>query len=127
MNVAKYSETKLEPQVRAMFTGSVSSATIGDAVDGNSHMNVVRFEAGGRTKWHTHPFAQALICVEGKGIVATEAQEHLFEPGDVIIIPSGEKHWHGGTGSTGMTHVNVNGNGEAQILEAVESLRTPNP
>jgi len=127
VNVAKYSETKLVPQVRAMFTGGVSSAPIGDAVDGNSHMNVVRFDAGGRTKWHTHPFAQALICVEGKGIVATEETEHVFEPGDVIIIPTGQKHWHGGTQSTGMTHVNVNGNGEAEILEAVESIRTQNP
>ncbi len=125
MNVSKYSEIKLEPQVRAMFNGSVSSAPIGDAVDGNSHMNVVRFEPGGRTKWHIHPFAQALICVEGKGIVATEEQEHIFEPGDVIIIPSGQKHWHGGTNTTAMAHVNVNGNGEAEILEAVESIRTP--
>jgi len=124
--VAHYKETKLEPQVRAMFTGGVSSAAIGDAVDGNSHMNLVKFEAGGRTKWHTHPFAQALICVEGKGIVATEEKENIFEPGDVIIIPQGLKHWHGGTDTTSMAHVNVNGNGEAEILEAVDKIRTQN-
>jgi quercetin dioxygenase-like cupin family protein len=127
MTASHYKETKFEPQVRAMFTGSVSSAAIGDAVDGNSHINVVKFEAGGRTKWHRHPFAQALICVEGKGIVATEEQEHVVIPGDVVIIPSGQKHWHGGTETTAMAHVNVNGNGEAEILEAVDKIRTQNP
>jgi quercetin dioxygenase-like cupin family protein len=127
VQVSLYKETKLEPQVRAMFTGGVSSAPIGDAVDGNSHINVVKFDAGGRTKWHTHPFAQALIVVEGKGIVATEDKENVVEPGDVVIIPAGQKHWHGATETTSMAHVNVNGNGEAQILEAVDKIRTQNP
>jgi quercetin dioxygenase-like cupin family protein len=126
VNVTHFKEAKLEPQVRAMFTGEVHSAVRGDAPSAHLHLNLVKFSPGGRTKWHIHPFDQSLIIVEGKGIVATEEHEHVVETGDVVIIPTGEKHWHGGTNTSGMAHIAINGDGEATILDPVEQIRTPN-
>jgi len=54
--------------------------------------------------------------------VATEAGRHLVEPGDVVLIPAGEKHWHGGTETTAMAHISIGTPGETTILDAVESI-----
>jgi len=45
------------------------------------------------------------------------------EPGDVVLIPAGEKHWHGGTETTAMAHISIGTPGETTVLEAVESIR----
>jgi quercetin dioxygenase-like cupin family protein len=42
----------------------------------------------------------------------------------VVLIPKGEKHWHGGTETSGMAHIAINGPGESQPLEPVERIRT---
>jgi quercetin dioxygenase-like cupin family protein len=68
----------------------------------------VTFEPGARTNWHTHPLGQTLIVTAGCGLVQSwggRAQE--IRPGDVISIPASEKHWHGATATTAMTHVAV--------------------
>jgi quercetin dioxygenase-like cupin family protein len=68
----------------------------------------VTFEPGARTAWHTHPLGQILIVTAGCGLV--QRWDGLIEeirPGDVIWIPSGEKHWHGATATTAMTHIAI--------------------
>jgi quercetin dioxygenase-like cupin family protein len=67
------------------------------------------------------------VIIEGKGIVADESQEYVVVPGDVVAIPTNEKHWHGATETTGMTHVAINQEGEATVLEAVDKIKTQNP
>ena len=67
---------------------------------------IVRFEAGARTAWHTHPLGQTLIVTEGVGWTQVEGgpvQE--FEAGDVLWCPPGRKHWHGATPNGPMTHI----------------------
>jgi quercetin dioxygenase-like cupin family protein len=69
-------------------------------------VNRVSFEPGARTNWHTHPFGQTLYVIAGVGRVQTKGgpvQE--IRPGDVVWIPPGEKHWHGGAPTTSMTHL----------------------
>ncbi|TBW40650.1 cupin domain-containing protein [Siculibacillus lacustris] len=68
----------------------------------------VTFEPGARTAWHTHPLGQTLIVTAGCGRVQTwggPIQE--IRPGDVVWIPPGEKHWHGATPTTAMTHLAI--------------------
>lgn len=117
-----------EPQIttRDMFTGTVSSHNhVTEEHAEQLRINLVHFEPGGRTKWHTHTFEQGLIVVEGKGIVATEDAEHVIEPGDVVLIPEGEKHWHGGTETTGMSHFSINPSaGESTVIEPVTEVKT---
>src|SRR5262249_29402816 len=68
----------------------------------------VTFEPGARTNWHTHPLGQTLIVVAGSGWVQKEGSEkEAIKPGDVVWIPPGEKHWHGATSTTAMTHIAI--------------------
>jgi quercetin dioxygenase-like cupin family protein len=69
---------------------------------------VVTFEPGARTAWHTHPLGQTLIVTSGLGRVqrAGGAIEDIA-PGDVVWIEPGEKHWHGASPTTAMTHVAI--------------------
>jgi quercetin dioxygenase-like cupin family protein len=67
---------------------------------------VVTFEPGARTAWHTHPLGQTLIVTFGAGWVQREGGPiEEIRPGDVIWFPAGEKHWHGATASTAMSHI----------------------
>jgi quercetin dioxygenase-like cupin family protein len=68
---------------------------------------VVSFEAGGCTCPHIHAVDQILQIVSGRGIVATGSERRFVEPGDVVLIPSGEWHWHGATPDSAMTHISI--------------------
>lgn len=86
-------------RVDAPFAGE-QPARIGGAT--------VTFEPGARTAWHTHPLGQTLIVTAGLGLVQHEdgaVQE--IRPGDIVWIAPGEKHWHGATAITAMTHIAI--------------------
>ena len=68
----------------------------------------VTFEPGARTAWHTHPLGQTLIVTAGSGSVRREGGSiEEIHPGDVIWFPPGEKHWHGASPTTAMTHIAI--------------------
>jgi len=68
----------------------------------------VTFEPGARTAWHTHPFGQTLIVTSGCGWVQREGGPvEVIRPGDVVWFPPGEKHWHGATSTTAMSHIAI--------------------
>jgi quercetin dioxygenase-like cupin family protein len=68
----------------------------------------VTFEPGARTAWHTHPLGQTLIVTSGLGWVQRwgSAVEEI-RPGDVVWFEPGEKHWHGATATTAMSHIAI--------------------
>ena len=68
----------------------------------------VTFEPGARTAWHTHPLGQTLIVTAGFGRVQREGDPvEEIRPGDVVWFPPGEKHWHGASPNTAMTHIAI--------------------
>ena len=68
----------------------------------------VTFEPGARTAWHTHPLGQTLIVTAGCGRVQREGGPvEEIRPGDVVWFAPGEKHWHGATPTTAMTHIAI--------------------
>ena len=68
----------------------------------------VTFEPGARTAWHTHPLGQTLIVTAGSGRVQRwDGPIKEIRPGDVVWIPPAEKHWHGATPTTSMTHIAI--------------------
>jgi len=70
---------------------------------------VVIFQPGARTAWHTHPKGQILIVTAGSGRVQRDGGPiEEIRPGDVVLIPPGEKHWHGASPTAAMTHVAIN-------------------
>ena len=69
---------------------------------------LVTFEPGARTAWHTHPLGQTLIVTSGCGRAQREGGPvEEIRPGDVVWFPPGEKHWHGATATTGMSHIAI--------------------
>ncbi len=105
-----------------MFIGEVHAhGLIDDKMTKQTRMLLVKFSPGGRTRWHTHSFEQGLVITEGRGIVASESEgERVVEAGDVVVFDTGEKHWHGATNTTGMSHIAINLAGSAEILEDSE-------
>jgi quercetin dioxygenase-like cupin family protein len=80
----------------------------------------VTFEPGARTAWHTHPLGQTLIVTAGLGRAQREGGPiEEIRPGDVVWFPPGEKHWHGATADSGMTHIAIQ---EAHAGKAVDWL-----
>lgn len=68
--------------------------------------NLVTFEPGARTAWHTHPLGQTLLIVQGLGWVQHDGGPvEEVRPGDVVRFAPGEKHWHGASASTAMSHI----------------------
>jgi quercetin dioxygenase-like cupin family protein len=66
----------------------------------------VTFEPGARTAWHTHPLGQTLIVTFGLGWAQREGGPvEEIRPGDIVSFAPGEKHWHGATSTTGMSHI----------------------
>ena len=116
---------RLQPDRRPVSRGDVNSELIVDPAEAKSLIpQLVQFSPGARTNWHRHSFEQGLVIIEGRGIVATEEAEHLVEPGDVIVVPPEERHWHGATETTAMAHIAINGQGETTVLEPTEQIRT---
>jgi len=91
------------------FTGTVRIDPLFQApeparVSGSS----VTFEPGARTAWHTHPLGQTLIVTSGFGRVRRWGGPiEEIRPGDVVWFPPGEKHWHGASPTTAMTHIAI--------------------
>ncbi len=68
----------------------------------------VTFEPGARTAWHTHPLGQTLIVTAGLGWVQREGGSvEEIRPGDIVWFEPGERHWHGATDRTAMTHIAI--------------------
>ena len=68
----------------------------------------VTFEPGARTAWYSHPLGQTLIVTAGCGRVQQEGGPiEEIRPGDVVWCPQGEKHWHGVSPNTAMTHIAI--------------------
>jgi quercetin dioxygenase-like cupin family protein len=91
------------------FTGAVRFDPLFQAPDpAHVYCVSVTFEPGSRTAWHTHPLGQTLIVTAGCGLVQSwGGPVEKIRPGDVVWCPPGEKHWHGATATTAMTHIAV--------------------
>ena len=105
MQVVRPSEVAKEPYLSDIFTGP--EVTRQPLAPGSRDYNVnnISFGKGVRNKLHTHESDQILIVTAGTGIVATENEEHTVVLGDVILIPAGEKHWHGATQDSEFSHI----------------------
>src|SRR5438067_8060457 len=93
----------------ANFTGSVRIDPLIQTSDPARVLAVsVTFEPGARTAWHVHPLGQTLIVTAGCGLVQSAGGPiEKIRPGDVVWCPPREKHWHGATATTAMTHVAI--------------------
>jgi quercetin dioxygenase-like cupin family protein len=83
----------------------------------------VTFEPGARTAWHTHPLGQTLIVTFGLGWTQREGGPiEEIRPGDVVWIPPNEKHWHGASPTTTMTHIAIQEALDGKAVEWMEKV-----
>jgi quercetin dioxygenase-like cupin family protein len=83
----------------------------------------VTFEPGARTAWHTHPLGQTLIVTAGCGWAQRDSGPvEEIRPGDVVWFPPGEKHWHGATSNTGMTHIAIQEKQNGKVVDWMEHV-----
>ena len=83
----------------------------------------VTFEPGARTAWHTHPLGQTLIITAGFGWVQREGDPiQEIRPGDVVWFAPGEKHWHGATPTTALTHIAIHENLDGKTVDWMEHV-----
>src|SRR4051794_684060 len=91
------------------FTGAVRQDPLMQAPDpARVQVVSVTFEPGARTTWHSHPLGQTLVVTFGCGLAQTwGGPVEVIRAGDVVWFPPGEKHWHGATATTAMTHIAI--------------------
>ncbi len=106
------------------FTGPVRRDPLVSAeAPGRVMTGMVSFEPCSRTDWHTHPLGQILIVTAGCGWVQSWGNDkHVIRPGDVVWTPPEEKHWHGATSSTAMTHIAITEALDGKAVEWMEKV-----
>jgi quercetin dioxygenase-like cupin family protein len=83
----------------------------------------VTFEPGARTAWHTHPLGQTIIVTSGFGWAQREGGPiEEIHPGDVVWFSPNEKHWHGATPTTAMTHIAIQENLNGKVVDWMEKV-----
>jgi quercetin dioxygenase-like cupin family protein len=83
----------------------------------------VTFEPGARTAWHTHPLGQTLIVTAGLGWAQKDGEAmHEIRPGDVVCFAPGEKHWHGASATTAMTHIAIQEKLDGKVVDWMEKV-----
>jgi len=105
MRILKMSDVPKEPYVNPLFTGAdvTSQDLVSDSKD--LRVSIVNFGKGVRNKFHMHDGDQILIISGGKGFVATVKEKKTVMPGEVVLFPAGEKHWHGATPDSEFSHI----------------------
>jgi quercetin dioxygenase-like cupin family protein len=84
---------------------------------------IVTFEPGARTAWHTHPLGQTLIVTAGCGRVQRDGEPvQEIRPGDVVWFAPGEKHWHGATATTAMSHIAIAESLDGKVVDWMEKV-----
>jgi quercetin dioxygenase-like cupin family protein len=111
VEAAKAREAAFEKGDAARFTGEVWLRPGPAAADG-TNVGVVHFAPGARTHWHAHPGGQFLYGLSGRGRVRSRGGPgQVLEPGDILLVPAGEWHFHGGAPDSPLVHFVVNGGG----------------
>jgi len=106
------------------FTGGVRVDPLFQAPDPARVVGAsVTFEPGARTAWHTHPLGQTLIVTAGSGLAQRwEGPVEEIRPGDVVWFPPGEKHWHGASATTAMTHIAIQERLDGKAVDWLEHV-----
>jgi len=106
------------------FTGTVRIDPLFQAsAPARTSSGSVTFEPGARTAWHTHPLGQTLIVTVGCGWVQREGGPiEEIRPGDVVWFAAGEKHWHGATPTTAMTHIAIHEALDGKLVDWMEKV-----
>jgi quercetin dioxygenase-like cupin family protein len=110
-------DSEIEPKERGggLFKGRVTVQPVLDAEGSALRTNLIDFDEGAVNVFHAYDVDQALYVTAGEGIIATEAEEITIRPGDFVVIPAGEKHWHGGAPDSAFSHIAISMKGKTSF------------
>jgi quercetin dioxygenase-like cupin family protein len=106
------------------FTGTVRLDPLFQAsAPGRAGGAYVTFEPCARSDWHTHPLGQTLIVTFGCGLHQRwGGPVEEIRPGDVVTVGPNEKHWHGASPTTAMTHLAIQESLDGKAVEWLEKV-----
>jgi quercetin dioxygenase-like cupin family protein len=107
MKVLKTSDIEAKERASGLFKGRVTVQSVLDPDSSELRTNLINFDEGAVNVFHAHDFDQVLYVTAGEGIIATEEEEIRITPGTFVVIPAGEKHWHGATPDSAFTHIAI--------------------
>ncbi len=124
MNITRNGSKPSSPGPSEYFTGAVRvDSRFERSAPARVAGAIVTFEPGARTAWHTHPLGQTLIVTSGLGRAQREGGPiEDIRPGDVVWIEPGEKHWHGASPTTAMTHIAIQEQRDGKAVEWLEHV-----
>ena len=124
MEITRNGSQPSVPGPSSWFTGTVRIDPLFQAPDPALVQGAsVTFEPGARTAWHTHPLGQTLIVMAGLGSVQRDGGPiEEIRPGDVVWFAPHEKHWHGATPKTAMTHIAIQEKQNGSVVEWMEQV-----
>jgi 4-carboxymuconolactone decarboxylase len=121
MKLFRSASVARQPADAATFTGLARTRRLAsDDVGTPVGVYHVEFEPGARTHWHRHTGPQWLLVVEGTIRAQTWGEPAVeAHAGDALVVPPGEKHWHGAAADDGGAHLAVNVEAVTEWLEPV--------
>lgn len=124
MNIFRAGSTPSRPGPAEWFTGRVRIDALFNPANPDRVQGAhVTFEPGARTAWHTHPLGQTLIVTSGLGRVQREGGPvEEIRPGDVVWFGPGERHWHGASPETAMTHIAIQEVQNGRVVDWMEHV-----
>ena len=124
MEIKRSGSQPSRPGPAEYFSGAVRINPLFDAPEPARAAGAsVTFQPGARTAWHTHPLGQTLIVTSGKGWAQRwGGPREEISPGDVVWFAPGEKHWHGATAGSAMTHIALQEKLDGKAVEWMERV-----
>lgn len=124
MEIQRAGAQASQPGPAEWFTGSVRiDPLFAAAAPGRVRGAGVTFEPGARTAWHTHPLGQTLIVTAGLGWTQHwGGPVEEIRPGDVVWFAPGEKHWHGASPRTAMSHIAIQEQENGKAVDWLEPV-----
>lgn len=108
------------------FLSPIHSANLGQGQQSAMPFTNVTFQPRCRNNWHVHHgFRQILVCVSGRGWYQEWGKDPIaLQPGMVIEVPEGVKHWHGAQRDSWFQHlsapISTAGHQSTEWLDPVE-------
>ena len=115
MKLIRVSEVQRIEAHEPLFVGEVTrQPLLADSQD--YALAMVNFAIGARNKWHIHSGDQVLFVTYGVGYVADEVQQVEVHSGDIVHVVANEKHWHGATEHSAMSHISLTKTGSVTTM-----------
>ena len=127
----------MDKKEMSVFSAGAPNDAFAQYFVGQSYLNMlstqqvvignVTFEPGCRNNWHIHHAksggGQILLVTAGRGYYQAWGEPaRELNPGDVVNIPTGVKHWHGAAPDSWFQHLAVEVPGEETRNEWCEPV-----